>query len=157
MSSVVSPLIQIHVPLQGLVDVGVEIVKMERVQDALMGKLRKLKEQMSQASYAKVPEATRKKNDEQLANDSMELSKLDASVANFKSVLNPDQLKQYLNDKMASYALEADKLAKGIEKLKAALPAEVAKQPKKSLLKIAEAEQELAEVQEQIKQMQLKL
>lgn len=157
MSSVVSPLIEIHVPLSGLVDVGGEIVKMEKVAYALGGKIAKLREQMAGPSYSKVPQNTRTKNDEQLANDTLELAKLDDSIANFKSVLTPDQHKQYLSDKMASYALEADKLAKNIEKLRAALPADVAKQPKKSLQKIAEAEAELKDIEDQVAALKLNL
>ena len=157
MSTVVSPLIEIHVPLSGLVDVGGEIVKMEKVAYALSSKIAKLREQMAGASYAKVPANTRAKNDEQLANDSLELSKLDESIANFKSVLTPEQHKQYQSDKMAAYAVEADKLAKNIEKLRAALPADVEKQPKKSLQKIAEAEAELKDIEDQVAALKLKL
>lgn len=157
MSSVVSPLIQIHVPLQGLVDVGGEIVKMEKVSYALEQKLAKLNEQMSSASYAKVPEDTKKKNTLQHANDTLELQKLQASINNFKSVLTPEQTKQYLADKLASFQSEADKLSKSIAKMREGLPAEVSKQPKKSLQKIAEAEQEMKDIEQQMKDLQTKM
>src|SRR5690349_8839180 len=81
MSSVVSPVLQIHVPLAGLVDVGAEIVKMEKAEYALQSRVRKLRDLMAGAGYAKVPEATKEKNAAQLANDTAELDKLQASVA----------------------------------------------------------------------------
>jgi len=153
MSSVVSPQIEIFTPLQGLVDVGGEIVKMEKAAHALKQRLAKLQEQMDGPSYAKVPAATRAKNDEQKANDSEELRKLTASIANFKSVLTPEQTAKYLADKAESFRVEAGKLQASIEKMRAALPADVEKQPKKSLQKIAEAEQELQDVQKQLEQL----
>jgi chromosome segregation ATPase len=156
MSSIVSPQLEIFVPLQGLVDVGGEIVKMEKGAHLLSQRLAKLAEQMAGASYAKVPEATRKKNDEQKANDSEELRKLEASINNFKSVLTPAQRAQYLQDKADSFVAESAKLQASIDKMRAALPADVAKQPKKSLQKIAEAETELADVQKQLEQLKTK-
>lgn len=150
MSSVVSPLIEIHVPLQGLVDVGSEIVKMEKTQYAAESKVKKLQQLMAGASYAKVPQATKDKNTAQLANDTLELEKIVASINNFKSVLTPEQHAKYLADKLAVFQSDREKLAKSIEKMVAALPAEVDKRPKKSLAKIAEAEQEMAEIDAQM-------
>jgi hypothetical protein len=150
MSSVVSPQIEIHVPLQGLIDVGSEIVKMEKSEFAVLAKVKKMRELMAGESYAKVPAQMKAKNDEQLANDTLEAQKIKASIDNFKSVLTPDQHAQYLADKLAVFHLDREKLVKNIEKLTAALPAEVDKRPKKSLAKIAEAEQELKEIEEQM-------
>jgi hypothetical protein len=150
MSSVVSPLIEIHFPLAGVVDVGAEIVKMEKSHYAVLSKVRKLRELISGDSYAKVPEATKKKNDEQLSNDSLEAEKILAGIDNFKSVLTPEQHAQYLKDKVIVYQTDREKAIKSIEKLRAALPVEVDKQPKKSLAKIAEAEQDLKDIETQI-------
>lgn len=145
-----SPLIEIHCPLSGVVDVGGEIVKMDKAALALQAKVKKMRDLMSGEGYAKVPEATRAKNSEQLANDEIELQKLNDSIASFKSVLTPDQLAKYVADKLASFAADRDKTMKSIEKLKAGLPAEEDKRPKKTLLKIAEAEQELREIEQQM-------
>lgn len=148
MSSVVSPTVEIHVPLQGLVDVGAEIVKMEKGEAVVLAKVAKLLALMSGPSYAKVPAATKLKNDVQLANDRVEAGKIKVSVDNFKSVLTPDQHAQYMQDKIAVFAVDREKIVKNIAKLIAALPVEVDKRPKKSLAKVAEAEQELKDIDE---------
>lgn len=150
LSSVVSPLLEIHCPLAGMVDVGAEIVKMDKQALALQAKIQKMKALMAGAGYAKVPEATKEKNSAQLANDTMELEKLEASINNFKSVLTPDQLAKYVADKLASFAADKAKLEKNIAKLRASLPEDVEKQPKKTLQKIAEAEQDVREIEEQM-------
>lgn len=142
----VSPLLEIHVPLAGLVDVGGETIKMEKAEAIVLAKVKKLKDQMASDSYAKVPAATKAKNDEQLANDTLEAQKMRIAIDNFKSVLSPDQLAQYQKDKLASAQSDRVKVAKKLEEFQASLPAEVAKQPKKTLQKIAETEAELKEI-----------
>jgi hypothetical protein len=145
-SSIVSPLIEIHVPLQGLVDVGGEIVKMEKNEAAVLAKLKKLQDQMASDSYAKVPAATKAKNDEQLANDTLEAQKIKTSIDNFKSVLTPEQHAQYKKDKLTVAQTDRAKIVKKIDEFKASLPEDVSKHPKKTLQKIAETESELNEI-----------
>ncbi len=152
MTCVVSPLLEIHCPLAGL-PITNELLKVERSLLELNQRQTKLAELMANPNYSKVPVATKTKNEEQKSNDALEAEKLAASIANFKSVLTPEQSAQYILDKLASFEAEMGKLNAGLEKLVKALPVEKEKQPKKSLQKIAEAETEIKELQEQISKL----
>jgi len=152
MSVVVSPLLEIHCPLAGL-PITNELLKVERALSELQARQAKLADLMANPNYAKVPAATKAKNDEQQKNDALEAEKLQASIANFKSVLTPEQAAQYRLDKLASFEAEVAKLNVSLDKMVKALPADKDKQPKKSLQKIAEAEQEISDINKQIEQL----
>jgi len=144
--NVVNPQVEVHIPLAGLVDVGQEVVKMEKTALRLEEVVATMKAKISAKGYEKTVADVQQKNAEKLAADTEELRKVLASIENFKSLMTPEQHTKYINDKKAALQAEADKLNKKVEELKKNLPPEPEKHPKKTLQKIAEHEDELKAV-----------
>ena len=140
-SAVVSPSVQLFIPLRGLVDFGAEIVKMEKQQAALQEGLAQLQAKVSAAGYEKTKPEVQQRNADKLRDDAGEAAKLSASIAAFKALMSADELRDYQQQKIAIRQQDADRAKLAMDKI---LPAggDEAKLSKKIASKYAELKQE---------------
>ena len=78
---------EVHLLLKGLIDVSVEIVKLQKKIDFLLGTKKKLTQEMNVPDYdSKVPQDIQKNNVEKLSQTNVELDKLESVMATLKLV-----------------------------------------------------------------------
>jgi len=91
----------------------------------------------------RTPVQVQEKDAADLKNAHEELNKLQTSIFNFKLVMTLEQKQHYKQGKIAALTIEANKLQASIDKFTNNLPADPAKQPKKTLDKIKEFQDQL--------------
>jgi len=116
-SSVVSPAIQLFIPLRGLVDFGAELVKMEKQQASLHDAIQQLQLKVSAVGYEKTKAEVQQRNADKLRDDKEELSKLGTSITSFKALMSADELHAYELQKIVIKQQDADRAKTAMEKI----------------------------------------
>jgi valyl-tRNA synthetase len=165
-TAVVSPTLELHIPLRGLVDFGAEVVKMEKQRDALREGVSSLQAKMAAPGYDKTKAEVRERNDVKVRDDTAEIDKLTQSIDAFKGLMSPEEKVQYLQQKVSSKKADAERVKVGMEKIlpaggdEAKLSKKIAGKYgdlKKEYLQLTnEQEQWQAEVTREMERLQLK-
>jgi valyl-tRNA synthetase len=147
MTLVVSPTVELHVPLVGLVDLEPELIKMENTQTLVLRRLAKLQGVMQNVEADKMPEVVRAKHMAQIAVDEQEAVKLRDAIVNLKSVLTPEQREHYLTTKTHALIAAREKAIAVV----AQLSDQATKTPsKKAITRFEDARCQLAGILEQL-------
>ena len=154
-SSVVSPTLELFIPLRGLVDFGAELVKMEKQLVTLQDGLTSLRDKMAATGYEKSKDEVKQRNADKLAADESEVVKLQATISNFNSLMSAEELVAYEVAKIAIKQADAERVKVGMEKI---VPAggDVSKLNKKIAGKYAELKSEYEGLIREIEQLRLK-
>jgi valyl-tRNA synthetase len=153
-NTVINAEIELFIPLKGLVDFGGELVKLEKNIESLEISIERSKAKIAGPGFDKSSEDVRNKIRAQLQSEEEEIVKLRANYENFQSLMSAEEFSKYLEDKINLLGADIGRIQVNVDKLRAGLPAEVEKQPKKVLTKIAEAEAEQSKIQEKIANVQ---
>jgi len=117
MSSPITPDLSIHIPLQGLVDLSAEIIKMEKQQRTLQAQVNSLTATINAPGYAeRTKPETRAEHTAKLEQAQKQLSEVTASIASFVALLTPEQKKQYQTNKLEALKADLAKLEKDVYK-----------------------------------------
>ena len=154
-SSVVSPTIELFVPLKGLVDFGAELVKMEKQLATLEDSVRTQKDKMSAVGYEKSKEEVKARNTTKLAADMSEIDKLHTTITSFNALMSPAERAAYEVQKVVIKQQDAERVKVGIEKI---VPAggDESKLNKKIAGKYAELKSEYEGLIREIESLKLK-
>ena len=155
-TSIVSPTLELHIPLRGLVDFGAEVVKMEKQRDALLQSSSVLRAKMAAPGYDKSPADVRSRNEAKLRDDAAEVEKLTASIDAFNALMSDDEKAQYLEQKVSAKRTDAERAKVAMDKI---LPAggDEAKLNKKIAGKYSELKKEHAALMAELEQLQQNL
>ena len=154
-TSVVSPTVELHIPLRGLVDFGAEVVKMEKQRNGLREAVASLQAKVGAAGYVDKTKAdVKERNEAKLRDDTAEIAKLTHSIDAFNALMTPEELAQYRQQKVQSKQLDADRARVAMEKI---LPAggDEAKLSKKIASKYADLKAEHQQLLAEVQQLQL--
>ena len=154
-SSVVSPSLELFIPLKGLVDFGAELVKMEKQLAGLDDSVRLLKEKMAATGYEKSKEEVKARNADKLRADEAELVKLQASISSFNSLMSADERRAYEVQKVLIKQTDAERVKVAMAKI---VPAggDETKLNKKIAGKYAELKSEYEALTAEIERLKLK-
>ena len=153
-TSVVSPTIELHIPLRGLVDFGAEVVKMEKQRNGLQEAVAALQAKMATPGYDKTKGDVKERNEVKLRDDRAEIDKLTQSIDAFNALMTPEEVALYRQQKVASKQVDADRLKVAMEKI---LPAggDEAKLSKKIAGKYADLKAEYQQLLTEVQQLRL--
>ena len=154
-SSVVSPAIELFIPLKGLVDFGAELVKMEKQLATLDDTIRTLKDKMAAVGYEKSKDEVKTRNTDKLAADETERAKLQSTIDNFQGLMSADERRGYEVQKIAIKEADVERLRVGMEKV-VPVGGDASKLNKKIAGKYAELKGEYEVLTSEIEQLKLK-
>ena len=116
-TSVVSPTIELHIPLRGLVDFGAEVVKMEKQRDSLQDAVTSLQAKMQGPGYEKMKAEVRERNEVKLKDDKAEIDKLTQSIDAFNALMSGEERLEYLQQKVSRQTVDKERVRVGMEKI----------------------------------------
>ena len=154
-SSVVSPTIELFIPLKGLVDFGAELVKLEKQLTALQAAIQLQKEKMAAAGYEKTKQEVQARNADKLAADESEVVKLQASIDNFNGLMSSEEVAAYEVQKIVIRQADAERVRVGMEKI-VPVGGDETKLNKKIAGKYAELKSEYGELLREIERLKIK-
>ena len=156
LSIVVSSDISLHAPLDGLNDVGLLLIKMEKDNQLLQSRINNLQLQMSQPTYAtKMRDDIKQQNNDKLNADTIELHASNQFISRLYNAMSPAQRDTYrqakIDDKMKLIEFNKTK----VQSLSNGLDSDRSKWPPKTRGKIEDVEKEVGKLQAELQQIQL--
>lgn len=135
-STVISPELELRMPVAGLLDVTAELTKAENQRMKLVAEVRGLEVTMGRDGYEKTKAEIRTEHKEKLASGKALLVKIEESIALFSSLMTQEQINAFREAKAKDIAEKLAGIEVGIAKVTADPNAKLSKKDQKQLLEL---------------------